>query len=142
MVKKLLIILVIICAIITFGAIKVSASIYTESDAELIAKTVYGEARGCTQDEMRLVVWTILQRVGADGFPDSIEGVVLEPKQFQGYRKTNPVDLEIYELVVEELKKWASGEDPPTYEPWATDTPYYYFDGRDGSNWFRAGWAR
>ncbi|MFV0519755.1 MAG: hypothetical protein ACK5LY_05710, partial [Lachnospirales bacterium] len=32
---------------------------FTLNEVEMLAKTVWGEARGCTKDEQRLVVWTV-----------------------------------------------------------------------------------
>ena len=118
-----------------------SAASYTDRDVEFLAKTVWGEARGCAPEEQRLVVWTALQRVDA-GYGDTIEAVLTAPRQFPGYRKKNPVCPEIYALCEAEAEKWAQGEEPPTMEPYAPATPYFYFDGRRGHNWFRGAWKQ
>ena len=58
---------------------------YTEHDVELLAKTLYGEARGIPSvDEKAAVIWCILNRVDDHRWPDSIEGVVTQPGQFAG----------------------------------------------------------
>lgn len=113
---------------------------FTESDIEMLAKTVWGEARGCSPDEWRLVVWTVLQRVDAIKYGDTIEAVITAPRQFVGYRPGHPIDPYIYELVTAELMKWVQGEEPPTHEIFAPTLPYFYFDGDGTNNWFREAW--
>ena len=71
---------------------------YSPHELTLLAQTVWGEARGCTPEEQRLVVWTVFQRVGAEGYGNTIEDVVKDPRQFGGYQRQNPVDPEIYAL--------------------------------------------
>ena len=110
--------------------------LYSEKDIELLAKTVYGEARGCSREEQKLVIWTVFQRVGDTRFGDTLESVITAPAQFSGYRAKNPVDPRIYELCVEEINKWVNGEQAPTLEPYAMTAPYYYFDGDGVNNWF------
>ena len=118
----------------------VEGALYTDREIEMIAKAVWGEARGTTPEEQRLVVWTVLQRVDAGNYGDNIEAVVTAPRQFDGYRDDNPVCPDIYALVKGELQKWARGEEPPTLEPFAPRAPYLYFAGRRGNNWFREQW--
>lgn len=79
---------------------------YTPEDAELIAKTVWGEARGCTPEGQAQVVWCILNRVDADEFPDTIKGVVTQPLQFHGYSPSYPVTPEILAVVNDVLDRW------------------------------------
>ncbi|MDR2044880.1 MAG: cell wall hydrolase [Clostridium sp.] len=113
---------------------------YTESDVIMLAQTVWGEARGCAPEEQRLVVWTILQRVDADEWGDTIEAVITARGQFAGYDKGFPIEPEIYALCAEEAAKWANGEAPPILAPYATAAPYYFFDGDGRHNWYREGW--
>jgi len=113
---------------------------YTDYDIEMLAKTVWGEARGCAPDEQWLVVWTVLQRVDADNWGGTILSVVTAPHQFQGYREGNPVDEDIYALCAAELGKWAVGEAAPTHEVYAPTVPYFFFEGSGRHNWFRAEW--
>lgn len=115
---------------------------FTEHEIEMLAQTVWGEARGCSLDEQKLVVWTVLQRVDSEEFGDTIEAVLTEPKQFVGYSEEHPVLSEIYAMCFEETRKWAFGEEAQILEPYVTTLPYLYFDGRDGHNWFREEWKR
>ena len=106
----------------------------------MMARTVWGEARGCTPDEWRLVIWTALQRVDDSRWGDTIEDVLTARYQFIGYRAGNPIDPDIYAVCVEEMLKWWSGEDPPTHEAYAPSAPYFFFDGDGRNNWFREVW--
>ena len=110
---------------------------YTEQDIELLAKTVWGEGRGCSPDEQRLVVWVVIQRLEAGRYGNTIAAVVTKPNQFKGYRRGNPVCPEIYALLQVELEKWVRGGRPPTLEPFAVSVPYLYFDSGKGHNWYR-----
>lgn len=113
---------------------------YSDNDVEMLAKTVWGEARGCTLEEWRLVVWCVLQRYDAEGWGDTIEAVITAKNQFVGYHAKNPIDPAIYGVCAAELADWAHGAEPPTHETYAPTVPYYYFDGIGGHNWFREVW--
>ena len=113
---------------------------FTYDDTIMVAKTVWGEARGCTPEEQRLVVWTILQRVDADNWANTIEGVVTQKRQFAGYKESNPIDADIYALCLTELTDWWHGAEPPTHEIYAPTAPYFFFDGDGRNNWFREEW--
>ena len=120
---------------------------YSESDVELIAKTVWGESRGCAPAEQRLVVWTILNRLDDGRFGGTIEAILTAPRQFPAYRRRNPITPEIYSLCEAELEKWARGEKAPILEPYATTAKYLYFDGRKTAsgkrhNFFRGEFKR
>lgn len=113
------------------------------SDARLLAKMVWGEARGCSPEEQRLVVWTVLQRVDAGGAfagYDTIEAVITAPGQFVGYDEKHPIDTDIYSLCLEVLSDWQHGAEPPTHEIYAPTVPYYFFEGDGRHNWFREEW--
>ena len=64
---------------------------WNEAEAELLARTVWGEARGCGTEQQAAVVWCVLNRVDSERFPDSIAAVVTQPSQFFGYSASNPV---------------------------------------------------
>ena len=113
---------------------------FSPADVDMMAKTVWGEARGMTADEQRLVVWTVLQRLDGNGWGDTISAVLTAPNQFLGYRAGHPINEQIHAVCLEEMQKWASGAEPPTHEIYAPTAPYYYFEGYDGHNWFRGSW--
>lgn len=116
---------------------------FTHEDAAMLAKTVWGEARGCALEEQRLVVWTALQRVDAGGEfrnYNTIAAVITKPRAFVGYDENHPIDEAIYALCLEELTNWWHGAEPPTHEIYAPTAPYYFFDGDGVNNWFREEW--
>ena len=73
-----------------------------------IARTVWGEARGCSETEQAAVIWCILNRVDSSirYMPDNIIDVVTQKYQFLGYVKTFPVTEKIRELVIDVLTRW------------------------------------
>ena len=82
-----------------------------ETDATLLAKTLYGEYRDSTNyPQCAAVCWCILNRVDAEGFGDTVKEVVTAPYQFQGYSERNPVDAELYKIAVDVLARHAVEE--------------------------------
>ena len=78
-----------------------------ETDAVLLAKTLWGEYRDSTNyPQCAAVCWCILNRVDAEGFGDTVKEVVSAPYQFQGYSARNPVDAELYKIAVDVLARW------------------------------------
>jgi hypothetical protein len=78
---------------------------FTDTDAILIAKTLYGECRGCQSvTEQACVVWTILNR--ADAGYGTIEQVITARHQFAGYRAKNPVTDELLGVAYDVLERW------------------------------------
>ena len=108
---------------------------YSSHEVTLVAKTVWGEARGCSREEQMLVVWCICNR--ADARDQSVERVVTAPHQFAGYSESNPVDEDILEVVREVLESWSRGEEALVLEPYATTSDYQFFTGDGAHNWFR-----
>ena len=108
---------------------------YSSYEITLTAKAVWGEARGCSRDEQKLVVWCICNR--ADARNQSIEEVVTAPYQFAGYDPDHPVEPEIVEVVEEVFQAWARGEEALILPPYATTSNYQFFGGDGEHNWFR-----
>ena len=107
-------------------------------EAEYIAKTLWGEARGCPVDEQEQIVWCILNRVDSDNpyFPDDIISVITQPYQFHGYSSGNPIWPELYELSLDVLSRWEAekrGEESNRN----LDPEYLYFGGDGKHNYFR-----
>ena len=76
----------------------------TNAEIEYIAKTVYGEARGCNTLEQSAVIWCILNRVDA-GYGTIVE-VITAPSQFHGYDSSFPVTDEIAALAKDVIARW------------------------------------
>lgn len=77
-----------------------------EKEAEYISKVVYGTAKNHSINDQKAVVWCILNRVESAGYPDTVQGVCEQPKQWMGYSEDNPVMESIYDMVLEILKSW------------------------------------
>lgn len=108
---------------------------YSSYEITLAAQTVWGEARGCSRDEQKLVVWCICNR--ADVRDQSVEEVVTAPHQFAGYDPDHPVEPEIVEVVEAVFQAWARNEEALILPPYATTSNYQYFGGDGEHNWFR-----
>lgn len=108
---------------------------YSSYEVTLVAKTVWGEARGCSRDEQKLVVWCICNR--AEARDQSVEEVITAPHQFAGYDPDHPVEPAIVEVVEEVLQAWARNEEALVLPPYATISNYQYFSGDGEHNWFR-----
>lgn len=81
------------------------------AEVDALARTIYGEARGCTEVQQRAVAWTIFNRVDSEQFPDSVIEVITQPYQFAGYSESFPVTEELAELARDCLTDWHRGED-------------------------------
>lgn len=116
---------------------------YTDADADMLAKLIYREAGICSEDEQRLIAWTVFQRIDSTNHDfrnmNTISDVVTAPHQF-AYDEAAPIKDDIRRLCEAELEKWATGGTPPTVEPYAPTLPYLYFEGDGHHNWFRAEW--
>ena len=80
---------------------------YTQEDVIAIAKMLYGESRGCSVSNQQKAVWCVLNRVDADGFPDTIIGVLSQPNQFHGYSTAFPVWDELTAVAEDVLTRWS-----------------------------------
>lgn len=110
-------------------------------DVVTLAKLVYGEAGGVpSTTEQSAVIWCVLNRVDAGIFGDSIYSVVTSPYQFTGYRESNPVTDELYNLSEDVLERWYL--EKAGYEDVGRTLPkdYLYFHGSGGHNHFRQGY--
>lgn len=108
------------------------------SDVELIAKTVYGEARGLSTLEQSAVIWCILNRVDA-GY-GSISEVILAPNQFVGYDVDNPVTDEFRALTEDVLLRWSIEKQCCGDVGRTLPSDYLWFRGSNGVNYFRNAW--
>lgn len=112
-----------------------SGIVINASEVEMLAKMVYGEARGCSRLHQSAVIWCVLNRVDAGG--GSIEDVITAPNQFVGYNSNTPVTDDIKALVEDVLIRWQMEKKccgdvgrtlPPEYR-------WFYGDGK--VNYFR-----
>lgn len=112
---------------------------YREPDPqEILAKLVWGEARGCSTTEQAAVVWCVLNRVD-DGQGDITE-VATAPCQFYGYDPDNPVDAEILALVQDVLIRWGMEQSCIGSVGRVLPKEYLFFTGDGAHNYFTTGW--
>lgn len=121
--------------------------LYTDEDAAVLAKMLWGEARGVGvlevggtyvsgECQQAAVIWTALNRYDA-GYGSSITAVVTAPKQFRGYRESNPVDDELLGLVIDVLDRWNREKHGETHVGRVIPSDYMWFGGDGDYNYFR-----
>lgn len=109
----------------------------TERDIVLCAKLLWGEARGVkSKAEQAAVIWCVLNRLDA-GYSDTIEGVITARGQFTGYRKSNPVTDELYELARDVLMRYYLEKAGIQNAGRTLPKDYLWFTGYRGRNRFR-----
>ena len=127
--------------------VKELPKLYTEEDVIVLTKMLWGEARGvdtykingkCVSSKCQqaAVIWTALNRYDA-GFEDTIVEVVTAKYQFTGYRKSNPVDDNLKNLVVDVLERWNSEKYGETDVGRVLPSDYMWFRGDSQYNYFR-----
>ena len=111
------------------------------ADIEALARTMYGEARGCGETEQAAVAWCILNRLDSGAWGSTVLEVVSAPGQFAGYSPTHPVTEELYSLARDVLiRHWRE-------QLGFTDTgrvlpeEYLYFTGDGVQNYFRVSYS-
>ena len=129
----------IVSAILAIGLLTCTAKAVCKDPAALVlAKLAYSEARGCTEEDQRAVMWTAINRTYADGY--GMGGTLLEvvtfPGQFTGYRISNPTTDDLYAIALDVLDLWRqelSGEMIDRTLP----REYLWFSGNGKRNCFR-----
>lgn len=106
------------------------------SDAEIMAKCLWGECRGASSTmEKAAVAWCVLNRVDSDRYPDTIREVITQPCQFTGYKAGNPVDPELLWISRDVISRWQTGG-----EGRVLPEDYLYFVAGGGCNKFSKTW--
>ena len=109
---------------------------FTDADVVAVAKMLYGESRGCSINNQQKTVWCVLNRVDADGFPDTIIGVLSQPNQFHGYSTAFPVWDELTAVAENVLKRWSLEKQGVAVNR-ELPSSYLYFTGNGQENVFR-----
>lgn len=113
-----------------------------EDDMDLLAKLVWGEARGENAEEQSKVVWCVLNRCDDAAFPDTIRDVVTQDKpvrQFSGYNASNPVDESIRDICIEVWNQYCAEQRGETvYRTLGRE--FMYFHAAGGDNLFATDW--
>lgn len=109
----------------------------TSKDVEMLAKLVWGEARGVkSKTEQAAVIWCVLNRLDA-GYAKTIEGVITARGQFTGYSKYNPVTDELYNLSRDVLYRYYMEKEGSVNVGRVLPKDYLWFTGYRGHNRFR-----
>lgn len=109
------------------------------AEAEYIAKTIWGEARGCSTTEQAAVVWCILNRVENPDpyFPDDIISVIVQENQFSGYDPDHPVLKEHYDLALNVIDLWLKEDGFGIVAGRVLPKDYCWFLGNGKTNTYR-----
>lgn len=112
-----------------------------EEDIEMLAKLIWGEARGVESiTEKAAVAWCVLNRVDAKGYPNSIKAVITQPHQFVGYDEDYPVTKE-HRLIAEDvLCRWYAEKAGEKDVGRVLPKEYVYFTGDGSRNHFTSEW--
>lgn len=106
------------------------------AEATALAKTLYGECRGCSELQQRAVCWTVFNRVDDPRFPDNIIDVLEAPYQFAGYQTSFPVWDNLYDLACECMTDWHNGENR------VLESEFVFFHGNGRINIFTTQYGR
>lgn len=110
-------------------------SIIPDYAAEMIGRTIWGEAGGVAEKaERAAVAWCILNRVDASG--DTIREVVTAPYQFQGYRPEGDCPQEHIDLAADVLQRWEAEKQGADDVGRVLPAEYLYFLGDGERNHF------
>lgn len=109
-----------------------------EAEVEMLARVLWGEARGIPSDmEKAAVVWCVLNRVDAEEWPDTVAEVVTQRFQFMGYSPDFPATDELKAIAADVLIRWErekrEGGDVGRVLP----EEYTFFTGDGRNNHFR-----
>lgn len=110
------------------------------NDEILIAKTLWGEARGCSRIEQEAVVWCILNRVDDPRWGDTVESVVTQKNQFQGYSRKNPVKDNLVAVARDVLERHKLEKETGVVSGRVLPAEYCFFVGDGKHNWFTTEW--
>lgn len=115
---------------------------YTDTDAVMLARLVYGESRGVQSvTEQACVIWTVLNRVDANyNNNGGIEGQVTAQKQFH-YISSNPTiddhGRDLYSLALDVLERWNREKNGEMEVGRILPSDYMWFRGDGKHNHFR-----
>lgn len=105
-------------------------------DVALIAKTIWGEARGLSYYEKCQVAWCILNRVDSEMFPNTVLGVVSQSGQYHGYSSSYPAKGDCYAAALDVYTRWLAEKAGQAIER-ELDRAYIYFGGDGVHNYYR-----
>ena len=87
-------------------------TIQLNAEAEMLARVLYGVKDNST-DDLKTYCWCVFNRVDNKNYPDTLEGVIAQPKQWMRYDPENPVLETLWQIAREQLDAWHSGTRRP-----------------------------
>lgn len=82
-----------------------------QTEAEAVARVLYG-VKGNSERDLRTLAWCIFNRVDNSQYPNTLTGVISQPKQWMAYSEDNAVLDKLYQIAAEEVDRWHSGHRP------------------------------
>lgn len=109
-----------------------------ETEVEMLARLIWGEARGIPSDMHKAaVVWCVLNRVDAEGWPDTVAETVTQPHQFAGYSPDYPATEEFKAIAADVLIRWEREKREGGEVGRVLPAEYVFFTGDGEVNHFR-----
>lgn len=110
---------------------------WTQEEVEMLAKTVWAEARGVPSTaQQAAVIWCVLNRLDAGEYGDTIAEVVSAPYQF-AYNVESPVLGEFLVLTEDVLIRWSAEKSGEQDVGRTLPADYLFFEGDGVFNHFR-----
>jgi hypothetical protein len=107
-----------------------------ETEARMLAKVMWGEARGLGMTERAMVAWCVLNRVDSKSWSDTVSGVVKKRHQFN-YSGKFPVTKENLEIAKDVLLRWRFEKIDVSLGGRVLPKEYTYFSGNGKRNLYR-----
>lgn len=109
-----------------------------EAEVEMLARLIWGEARGVPSDmEKAAVVWCVLNRVDAEEWPDSVAEVIGQRGQFSGYSPDYPATQKHKEIAADVLARWEREKEEGSDVGRVLPPEFVFFTGDGERNTFR-----
>lgn len=106
-------------------------------EVEELAKMLYGEARGVTDDvQVAKCAWVALNRVDCEYYPDDLISVLSQSGQFHGYKVDYPVTDRMYTIAEDVLTRYQL-EKQGIEVIRELESDYLYFHGDGVNNHFK-----
>lgn len=118
---------------------KPTVKYYTDNDALMLAKLMYGEGRGIkSETQLACICWTVLNRV--DAGQGSISAVITAPNQFH-YSSSFPTisdwGTDLKNLAYDVLERWNNEKNGLGSNGRVLPSTYMYYHGNGRENIFR-----
>lgn len=83
-----------------------------ETQIKMLAQVLYGVKDNSEQD-LRTMCWCVFNRVDSPDYPNTLEEVIAQPKQWMRYSENNAVLDSLYKIAEQELNAWENGKTRP-----------------------------